>query len=333
MSKRQEKILVVSHDSPQGAAIARLLPAQPETAEVLTLAGHQLDLRNQSATRDFLRRERPTQIYMSVGSLTNAVASSPAQSADRLLGDLMAATNLIGEAHRAGVKKLLLIGSSCVYPAQAPCPLAEEDLMCGRSNPQDEPQAIATIAALKLCQSHNWAFGPQDGTSYRCLLSPSVFGPAASDAPVSESLIPTLIRLIYQAKVEQVKSVNLPLASEGRAEWLYADDLAAAALHVMRLGPADYTAATQTPLSCLNAGYGPDTSNQALAHSLAGIIGYRGKLNFSASSGAPAPSRQLDSFRLTSLGWRPQLEIEDALSLTYLDFLAQERRKAGESVW
>jgi GDP-L-fucose synthase len=328
MSKNPERIFVAGHEGLAGAAIVRLLATNASDHEVITRTASQLDLGSQADTRGFLDQVRPTQIYMSVGDMAPPDHGLPAQSDNPLLGALTKSITLIAEAHRAGVKRLILIGGSSVYPMDTPAPLAEEDWLCGKLHPKKQGTAIAVTAALELCESLNETALPSGRHGYRCLISATPFGPVPGQSTTSDPIVTQLFRLLHTAKLQGLPQLRLPLSEHGRLDLICASDLAAAALHVMQLEPSAYAQVTAPSRRFLNVSHGMDIGHQDLAHKLAVIVGYRGKLLFEPTTGQAGRSYRLDNFRLRSLGWRPKLGMEDALALAYLDFLSRERKQA-----
>ncbi len=226
---------------------------------------------------------------------------------------------------RSGVRRLVVVSTSCVYPQDAPAPLAEEDLLMGRPAPHCEAEALATVALIKLCESYNRDFSGTHGISYRCVVSATPFGPSQQPDARDKGVIGSMIEQMHQAKMLKAAQVSLPFEPDERQEFLYTDDVAAAALYVMDVEDHRYASVTTPSRGFLNAGYGKDVSHQALAHSLADVIGYRGKILFAPPSQEPGRSLLLDSHRLRSLGWRPQLGMEDALALTYFGYHSNRR--------
>jgi len=178
---------------------------------------------------------------------------------------------------------------------------------------------------IRLCESYNRDYGDLCGISYRAMLTATPFGPGCHGKNAAQQVIGTLIARLHEAKEDDLPEVYLPYPSDGRQEFLYADDIAAAALYVMNVDTHLYASVTAPSRGFLNAGYGPDVSFCALAYTLAGIVGYGGKLSFASQPKQSIRSHRLDSHRLQSIGWRPQLDIEDALTLTYFDYVANRK--------
>lgn len=330
MRRAKDRIFIAHHNSMLGTAIARQVASHmPEYTELVLPQAQALDLRCPSATRDYLLREKPSQVYLPL--LPHAAhGSAHDRPSDQLYNTLMVGTNLVEQSLRAGVQRLMLVGSGCVYPLDAPTPLAEEDLQTGRPAPDCEVEAVATTALIKLCETYNRDYGSSHGVSFRCLLSATPFGPGFTGGTREQRVIACMIELIHKAKEDDSAEVLLPYSSEGRQEFLYADDIAAAALYLMNVDNHRYASVTAPSRAFLNAGYGPDVGYRALAHTVASVVGYRGLITFGASQDAPVRSLRLDSHRLQSIGWRPQLDMEDALALTYFDYLAH-RQSMGVS--
>lgn len=325
--KQTEKIFVADHGGLIGTAITKLLIAEGG-AEVVTRTPAQLDLCNQSELRQFLFEEQPTQIYMSVGCVPPEGRREPS----RLIEEATKSANLLGEAHRAGVPRLLLVGCGCVYPVDAPAPHAEEDLLGGKIPAASAGHAMVVMAALKLCESINLARGDSAGSqtdAYRSLITATPFGPGLDGAAPAHKGIGALLQQLHDAKLQGATSTTLPLAEQERQDLLASSDVAAAALHVMRTEAIAFRRVATPTRGFLNVSHDTDMSNGALANTLASIVGYRGKVLFAPDRGQAGRSHRLDSFRLRSLGWRPKLAMEDALALTYLDLLSRERSLAG----
>lgn len=325
--KPTEKIFVADHGGLIGTAITKLLAAEGG-AEVVTRTPAQLDLCSQSDVRQFLFEEQPTQIYMSVGCAPPAGRRKPAW----LIAESTRSTNLLGEAHRAGVPQLLLVGCGCVYPVDAPAPHAEEDLLGGAIPAGSAGHAVVVMAALKLCESINLARGDSAGSppdAYRSLITATPFGPCLDGAAPAPEGIGALLQQLHNAKVQGATHTTLPFAEQERQDLLVSSDVATAALQVMHTEASAYRLVTTPTRGFLNVSHDTDMSNGALADTLASIVGYRGKLVFAPARGQAGRSHRLDSFRLRSLGWRPKLAMEDALALAYLDLLSRERSLAG----
>lgn len=325
MRRAKDRIFIAHHDSMLGSAIARQVTRLLyEHADVLTPDAKTLNLCCPSATRDFLLQEQPTQVYLPLTAHDESALATSRHS-DQIYSTLMAGINLMEQSLRAGVQRLLLVGAGCIYPQDAPAPLAEEDLLTGRPAPAWEAEALATQTLIKLCESYNQDYSTTHGISYRCMLSATPFGPGSPGKMQEQRVIATMIELLHKGKENNASEVLLPYTPEARQEFLYADDVASAALYVMNVDSHRYASVTTPSRGFLNAGYGPDVDYSALAHTLAGIVGYQGRIAFAHQQEVPGRSLRLDSHRLQSIGWRPLLDMEDALALTYFDYLANRK--------
>jgi GDP-L-fucose synthase len=234
----------------------------------------------------------------------------------------MMEANVIHEAWRAGVKDLLFLGSSCIYPRMAAQPMREDALLTGTLEPTNEPYAIAKIAGIKLCESYN----RQHGTDYRSVMPTNLYGPGDNYHPVDSHVIPALIRRFHEARESGAPSVTIWGTGTPRREFLYVDDMAEACLHVMGLDRETYRANTQPMLSHINVGYGDDIPILELARKVAAAVGYGGEIRTDPSKPDGAPRKLMDTSRLNALGWKPKVGLDEGLALAYRDFLTSRRR-------
>jgi GDP-L-fucose synthase len=229
----------------------------------------------------------------------------------------MIEANVIDAAFRNGVKKLLFLGSSCIYPKRASQPMAEEALLTGTLEPTNEPYAIAKIAGIKLCESYN----RQYGTDYRSVMPTNLYGPGDNYHPENSHVIPALIRRIHEAKIFNAPEVSIWGSGKPMREFLYVDDMAAACVHVMNLDKREYEAHTEPMLSHINVGTGMELTIKELAQTISEVIGFKGVIQFDTSKPDGTPRKLMDSTRLQSLGWQPTISIREGLKRAYADFL------------
>jgi len=239
----------------------------------------------------------------------------------------MIEANIIHAAFQNGVKKLLFLGSSCIYPKLVAQPMREDALLTDTLEPTNEPYAIAKIAGIKLCESYNRQYGKSHGIDYRSVMPTNLYGPGDNYHPENSHVIPALIRRFHDAKVNNIASVAIWGTGTPKREFLYVDDMAAASIHVMNLDAATYQAETQPMLSHINVGCGTDVTIRELAETIGKVIGYQGKLEFDSTKPDGTPRKLMDSSRLNKLGWKPTIELGQGLQLAYEDFLKQEARK------
>lgn len=302
-----------------GSAIVRLLRQQGESNLVLR-SREELDLTNQAAVQDFFSKERPDQVYCAAAKVGGIYANNT-YPADFIYSNLAIQLNLIDSAFKFGTKKLLFLGSSCIYPRQVSQPMREDALLTGVLEPTNEPYAIAKIAGIKLCESYNRQYGESHGVDYRSVMPTNLYGPGDNYHPENSHVIPGLLRRFHEAKVRGDASVAVWGTGTPRREFLYVDDMAAASIHVMNLDSALYTSATQPMLSHINVGYGSDVSIRELAEAIAKTVGYPGAIIFDASKPDGTPQKLMDSARLNALGWRASINLEQGLKMAYQDFL------------
>lgn len=313
------RIFVADHQGMVGAAVLRQLLVQHHPAHhLITRSPHELPLHNLSAVLDFLASERIDQIYLPAP----LELSNPQHPAHPLLS----LSHVVHAASVQGVPRLVLIGSPDVYPEMALSPLAEEDLLTGRLAYASENLALAQIAAIKLCESlsHPTGGSPSHAGAldYRCVITPTPFGPGDRIDSLSGHTVAALIHRLHQAKLTQQPRLTLTQPHDTWPEFLHVDDCARAAIFLMNVPHDAYGQQAQNGLAHLNAGSNRNCSISALAHTVAAVVGYTGAIEPPPSDPEWAPRRRLDSYRMRSLGWRPSLHMEDALALTYFHYLA-----------
>lgn len=302
-----------------GAALFRALQDR-EPVEILTRTRAELDLLNQSEVRAFFAETRPDHVYMAAARV-GGIHANNTYPADFIYENLMVQCNVIDAAFRAGVKKLLFLGSSCIYPKHAIQPMREEILLTGALEPTNEPYAVAKIAGIKLCESYNRQYGASHGIDYRSIMPTNLYGPGDNYHPENSHVIPALIRRFHEAKVNQAPHVTIWGSGEPRREFLYVEDLAAAAVHVMELPPAVYREHTQAMMSHINVGFGSDVTTKELAYMMSEAVGYHGFIHFDRTRPDGMPRKLLDSSRIRLLGWEPTVSLEQGLRQTYADFI------------
>ena len=326
MTVAAPKIFVAGHKGMAGSAIVRRLLAQGHPSQQLITRSHaELDLTNQAATDQFFAAERPDQVYLAAARV-GGIHANNTYPAEFIYSNLMVQANAIHAAFIHGVKKLLFLGSSCIYPRLAPQPMAEDALLTGPLEPTNEPYAIAKIAGIKLCESYNRQYGASYGIDYRSVMPTNLYGPGDNYHPEDSHVIPGLIRRFHEAKLANAPSVAIWGSGIPRREFLYIDDMAAASVYVMNLPKATYAEHTQPMLSHINVGYGNDVTIKELAKAVGRAVGYTGAITLDPSKPDGAPRKLMDSTRLNLLGWKPKVSLEEGLQTAYQDFLAQYAR-------
>lgn len=302
-----------------GSAIVRNLQAKG-FSNIVTRTHAELDLTNQAAVQAFFEKEKLDQVYLAAAKV-GGIHANNTFPAEFIYQNLMMEANVIHQAFTGGVKKLLFLGSSCIYPKMAPQPMSEGALMTGALEPTNEPYAVAKIAGIKLCESYNRQYGQSHGIDYRSVMPTNLYGPGDNYHPENSHVIPALIRRFHEAKVENNPEVMIWGTGTPRREFLYVDDMAAASVFVMGLDKTVYDQHTQPMQSHINVGFGSDITIAELASAVAKAIGYQGRIKFDPSKADGAPRKWMDSSRLNNLGWKPLVEFQDGLASAYDEFL------------
>lgn len=324
---KAEKIYVAGHRGMVGSAIVRQLIASGHPEHLIIGRTHaELDLRDQAAARAFLGTELPDQVYLAAAKV-GGIHANNTYPTDFLYDNIMIEANVIDAAFRFGVKKILFLGSSCIYPKLAPQPMRENELLSGKLEPTNEPYAIAKIAGIKLCESYNRQYGVSHGIDYRSVMPANLYGPGDNYHPENSHVIPALIRRFHEAKESNAPEVTIWGTGSPMREFLYVDDMASASVHVMNLEKEIYEQNTQPMLSHINVGFGLDVTIQDLAKAIGQTVGYSGKVRFDANKPDGAHRKLMDSSLVNSLGWRPKINLEAGLKLAYADFLQNSQNK------
>ena len=314
-----------------GSAIVRQLVAKGHPANrIVTRTRAELDLTDQAAVDAFFSEEQPDQVYLAAAKVGGIYANNT-YPAEFVYQNLMIQANVIDSAFRHGVRKLLFLGSSCIYPKLARQPMREDALLTGALEPTNEPYAIAKIAGIKMCESYNRQYGESHGVDYRSVMPTNLYGPGDSYHPENSHVIPALIRRFHEAKVNHAPSVAIWGTGTPKREFLYVDDMAAASLHIMTLCKAVYLQHTQSIVSHTNVGCGHDITIRELAETIARVIRYEGGITFDPSKPDGTPRKQLDSSRLHALGWQAQVGLESGLEKAYEDFLRNHTAQTREN--
>lgn len=315
---KDEKIYVAGHRGMVGSAIVRELTRQG-FLNVVTRTHAELDLTNQLAVRHFFEKEKPKQVYLAAAKVGGIYANNT-YPAEFIYENLMIEANVIHEAYRVGIKKILFLGSSCIYPRLASQPMKEDALLTGVLEPTNEPYAIAKIAGIKLCESYNRQYGIE-AVDYRSVMPTNLYGPGDNYHPDNSHVIPALIRRFHEAKENNNPTVTIWGTGAPMREFLYVDDMAAASVHIMNLKKSLYGEHTQSMLSHINVGFGSDISIKNLASLISEVVGYQGEIVFDISKPDGAPKKLMDSTRLESLGWKARTSMQEGLGCAYQDYL------------
>jgi GDP-L-fucose synthase len=298
-------IYVAGHRGMVGSAIVRALEARGHT-NVIARTSSELDLRDQRAVHSFLAETRPTQVYLAAAKV-GGIHANNTYKADFLYDNVMMEANVIEGSRRAGVEKLLFLGSSCIYPKHAPQPMSEDVLLTGALEPTNEPYAVAKIAGLKLCD----AYRDQHGCNFISAMPTNLYGPGDNYHPENSHVLPALVRRFHEAKVNGASEVVCWGTGSPRREFLHVDDLAQACLHLMDV---------HNDAGWVNVGTGEDVTIKELAETVARVVGYEGELVWDTTKPDGTPRKLLDVSKMTALGWRATTPLERGIEAVYVDF-------------
>jgi len=319
-----QKIYVAGHRGMVGSAIVREL-RRKGYSNLIYRTHQELDLTNQAAVQHFLETEKPDQIYLAAAKV-GGIHANNTYPAEFIYDNLMVQSNVIHQAFISGVKKLLFLGSSCIYPKYAAQPMNEDMLLTGKLEPTNEPYAIAKIAGIKMCESYNRQYGVSHGIDYRSVMPTNLYGPGDNYHPENSHVIPALIRRFHEAKLANAPEVLIWGTGTPRREFLYVDDMAAASIFVMGLDKVAYNAQTEPMQSYINVGFGSDVTINELAHAVARATGYQGNISFDFTKPDGSPRKLMDSSRLNKMGWHPKVVLGEGLAITYQEFLQGNKR-------
>lgn len=312
------KIYIAGHQGMVGSALFRRL-SDSSDVELITASHARLDLTNQHQVNEFFQDKHIDQVYLAA-AVVGGIHANDTYPADFIYKNLMIECNTIHAAHNSGVDKLLLLGSSCIYPRAAPQPMAENALLSGALEPTNEPYAVAKIAGIKLCESYN----RQYGTDFRSVMPTNLYGENDNFHAQNSHVIPAMMGRFHAAKVDQQPQVVVWGSGRAMREFLSVDDMASACVHIMGLSKVDYAAAVEPRTSHINVGTGVDCTIRELAETMAKVVGFSGKLIFDTTKPDGTPRKLLDVSRLNSLGWHAQIDLEEGLKNTYQWFLANQ---------
>jgi len=321
------KVYVAGHRGMVGGAILRRLEARQaagEDIDLVTATHAELDLTDQAAVRDFMADQRPDVVILAAAKV-GGIHANNTYPADFIHENLMIECNVIHQAHQAGVRRLLQLGSSCIYPREAPQPMREDALLTGPLEPTNEPYAIAKIAGIKLCESYN----RQHGTDYRSVMPTNLYGPGDNFHPENSHVLPALIRRFHEATEAGREEVTIWGTGRPRREFLHVDDMAEASLFVLDLDKQRYDANTQPMLSHINVGTGEDIAILDLSKMVARVTGFEGRITTDPSKPDGTMRKLMDVSRLAEMGWRASIGLEQGVSDTYRWFLENQDRFRG----
>lgn len=314
MMQPDSKIYVAGHNGMVGSSMVRLLGKSGFT-NIIARSSSELDLRNQVLVNEFFENEKPEFVFLAAAKVGGILANDTYR-ADFIYDNLMIEANVIHAAYQYQVKKLLFLGSSCIYPKMADQPIKEEYLLSGALEPTNEPYAIAKIAGIKLCENYR----KQYGCNFVSAMPTNLYGVGDNYHPQNSHVLPALIRKFHLAKENGDATVELWGSGTPKREFLYIDDLASACLFMMQ----NYNEA-----AFLNVGVGEDISIAELAETIKGIIGFEGEIKWNTEMPDGTPRKLLDVSKLAAMGWKPTIGLDEGIKLAYADFLNRKDQLNG----
>ena len=316
----KKRVFVAGHQGMVGSAIVRALEKAGD-AEIITRTRSELDLLDQVAVFRFFNQNAVDEVYLAAAKVGGIWANNT-YPAEFIYQNLIIEANIIHGAFQAGVRKLLFLGSSCIYPKLAEQPIAESSLLQGALEPTNEPYAIAKIAGIKLCESYN----RQYGTDYRSVMPTNLYGINDNFHPENSHVVPALLRRFHEAKMQDLPSVTVWGSGSPMREFLYVDDMAGACLHVMNLPKEVYGEHILPMSSHINVGTGKDCTIRELANTIARAVGYQGDILWDTSKPDGTPRKLLDVGLLKRLGWQYSVELDEGIERTYQWFLQNQEK-------
>ena len=315
---KHPKIFIAGHNGMVGSAIVRFLKNQD--VELITKKKIELDLLNQQAVQNFFKSQKIDQVYLAAAKV-GGIHANNTYPADFIYENLMIEMNVIHNAFLSGVKKLLFLGSSCIYPKNTTQPIKEEELLNGKLEPTNEPYAIAKIAGIKICESYNRQFGKSHSLDYRSLMPTNLYGTGDNYHPVNSHVIPGLLYRFHEAKINNLPKVTIWGTGTPKREFLYVDDMARASIHLMNIDKETYDKHTLSMCSHINVGSGNDLTIKELAEIIKEVVGFKGEIQFDSSKPDGNPRKFLDSEKIKKIGFKPETSLKEGLIKTYQDYI------------
>ena len=313
-----DKIYIAGHRGLVGSAIVRQLEERGFT-NLLMRTHKELDLTNQAQVQSFFQQEKPDYVILAAGKV-GGIHANNTYPADFIYQNIMIEANVINSAYENKVKRLLFLGSTCIYPKAVKQPMREDAILTDVLEPTNEPYALAKIAGIKLCESYN----RQHDTDFRSVMPTNLYGINDRFHPENSHVIPALMQRFHQAKVDNDTEVVVWGTGNAMREFLYVDDMAVASLFVLELAKEIYKTNTQAMLSHINVGTGKDVTIREMAETMKEVVGYKGKLTFDITKPDGAPRKLIDVTRLGNMGWRYATNLEDGLREVYEWYLKEK---------
>ena len=312
------KIFVAGHKGMVGSALVRLL--KDKNSEIIVKDKVELDLTNQASVQNFFKNEKIDQVYLAAAKV-GGIQANNVYPADFIYKNLMIQNNVIHSAFINGVKKLLFLGSSCIYPKNANQPIKETELLTGNLEPTNEAYAIAKIAGIKMCENYNRQYGKSYGIDYRCIMPTNLFGPGDNYHPENSHVISGLIYRFHEAKVKNLSKIIVWGTGTPKREFLYVDDMAAASIFLMNIDRKIYDEQTSSMCSHINVGSGTDLTIKELAEIIKKVVDFKGDIEFDTNKPDGTYRKLLDSTRINNIGFKHRVSLKAGLIKTYQDYI------------
>jgi GDP-L-fucose synthase len=312
------RIFIAGHKGMVGSTLVRILKNQK--VKIITKDRSKLDLLNQQDVKNFFKDEKIDQVYLAAAKV-GGIHANNTYPADFIYENLMIEANVIHSVFLSGVKKLLFLGSTCIYPKNASQPMKEEELLTGKLEPTNEPYAIAKIAGIKMCESYNRQYGESHGIDFRSIMPTNLYGPGDNYHIEDSHVIPALIRRFHKAKIDKLPNVIIWGTGKPKREFLYVDDMARASIHLMNVDKKTYDKHTSPMCSHINIGSGKEITIKELAVIIKEVVGYKGQIFFDKNKPDGSARKFIDSKLMNKFGFKPETNLKDGLLKTYKDFL------------
>lgn len=316
------RIYVAGHNGMVGSAIIRTLKFRG-FSNLITRTRQELDLTNQKEVQNFFKDQKIDQVYLAAAKV-GGIHANNIYPAEFIYQNLLIQTNVIHNAFLNRIKKLLFLGSSCIYPKLANQPMKEEELLNGKLELTNEPYAIAKIAGIKMCESYNRQYGKEYGIDYRSIMPTNLYGPGDSYHSENSHVIPALLNRFHQAKIKKLPNVSIWGSGKPKREFLYVDDMAKASIDLMNLDKKIYNDITTPRNSHINAGSSEEITIEDLSKLIKDIVGYEGEIIFDSSKPDGSLRKFMDSKKINKIGFKPNVKIKEGLTKTYEDFLKSQ---------
>jgi len=315
----KDKIYIAGHRGLVGSAIVRQLESRGFT-NLLMHTHKELDLTNQAQVQNFFQQEKPDYVILAAAKV-GGIHANNTYPADFIYQNMMIEANVINSAYEHKVRRLLFLGSTCIYPRAVEQPMREDAILTNVLESTNEPYALSKIAGIKLCESYN----RQYGTDFRSVMPTNLYGPNDNFHPENSHVIPALMRRFHEAKVNNDKEVSVWGTGNAMREFLYVNDMAEASLFVLELDEKTYQANTRPMLSHINVGTGKDVTIREMAETMKQVVGFKGELTFDTTKPDGSPRKLIDVSRLSNMGWKYSVDLEEGLKKTYKWYFNQDK--------